>query len=87
MAVKTRLEWLEEELLAAVRGAPPSAATYSVAVWCGEEQDADEDDDGPFDWVTVARGVSQWGLRRCVRVIHGHAWSDMTLLVQREGED
>jgi hypothetical protein len=80
----TTLDWLEAELRGALEGALASPGTFRVSVWCGDRVPPTEDDPGPFGWVPVAGGVSQWGLRRVLRHIRSCGWSDHTLLVEAE---
>ena len=80
----TELPWLAEEIAVAAAGTPPTAASYGLAVYCGEQEDAFPDDDGPWGWVTVAGGLSLWGLRRALEMAYARGWSNCSVYAYRE---
>jgi hypothetical protein len=81
----TTLDWLEAELAPLYTPADTTGVTFSVAVWCGAEEDRFEDDDGPFGWVEVAGRVPQWQLRGVLRHLLARGWSSASVCVDREG--
>lgn len=78
---KDRLPWLERELKRLYRPAP-AGVRFSVQVWCGDP-DAPEP---PYGWVTVARHVGQWALRRVLRHLYGRSWNVSSICVNREDD-
>lgn len=78
------LPWLAEEIAAAAAGAPPTSATYGLEVYCGEPNPLVLDDAGPWWWVTVASGLSLWGLRRALEAAYARGWSACSVYAYRE---
>jgi hypothetical protein len=87
MTAASTLDWLAEEVRTLTAGAAPSASTYSLSVWCGDEDDAFPDETGPWGWTEVAAKLSLWGLRRALRHVRRCGWAeDCSVLVERNGE-